>query len=114
MNLYKPLLFATCNLCSWNSPDKYTGVGCHFLLQGIFLTQELNLGLLHCRQILYQLSYQGSPQSAYRIIFVELSEWTAALSRVPHPSAGPEHTEHAGQQVLDGTQSASVIQPHVL
>ena len=33
------------------------------LLQWIFLTQELNQGLLHCRQILYQLSYQGSPGS---------------------------------------------------
>ena len=31
----------------WNSPGKSTGVG--FLLQGIFLTQGLNLGLLHCR-----------------------------------------------------------------
>ena len=30
------------------------------LLQGIFLTQELNLGPLHCRQILYRLSYEGS------------------------------------------------------
>ena len=35
-------------------------MGCHFLLQGIFLTQELNLGLLHCRQMIYQLSYEGS------------------------------------------------------
>ena len=35
------------------------GVGSLFLLQGIFLTQESNQGLLHCRQILYQLSYQG-------------------------------------------------------
>ena len=33
----------------------------HSLLQGIFLTQGLNLGLLHCRQILYCLSHQGSP-----------------------------------------------------
>ena len=32
------------------------------LLQGIFLTQELNWGLLHCRWIPYQLSYQGSPK----------------------------------------------------
>ena len=40
-------------LCPWNSPGKNTGVGCDFLLQGIFLTQESNLGLLHCRQILY-------------------------------------------------------------
>ena len=42
------------------SLGKNTGVGCQFLLQGIFLTQELNPGLLHCRQILYQLSYEGS------------------------------------------------------
>ena len=39
-------------------------VGCHVLLQGIFPTQELNPGLLHCRQILYQLSYEGSPYSS--------------------------------------------------
>jgi len=38
-----------------------TGVGSLSLLQGIFLTQELNWGLLHFRWILYQLSYQGSP-----------------------------------------------------
>ena len=38
-----------------------TGVGCHFLLQGIFLTQGSNPGLLHCRQIVYHLSHQGSP-----------------------------------------------------
>ena len=36
-----------------------TGVSCHFLLQGIFMTQGLNLSLLHCRQMLYQLSHQG-------------------------------------------------------
>ena len=41
----------------WNSPGKNTGVGCHALLQGIFLAQGLNLGLLHCRQILYHLSH---------------------------------------------------------
>ena len=34
-------------LCPWDSPGKNTGVGCHFLLQGIFLTQGLNLNLLH-------------------------------------------------------------------
>ena len=38
-----------------------TGVGSLSLLQGIFLTQELSQGLLHCRRILYQLNYQGSP-----------------------------------------------------
>ena len=43
-------------LCPWDSPGKNTGVGCHFLLQGIFPTQESNLGLPHCRQTLYRLS----------------------------------------------------------
>ena len=38
-------------------PGKNTGVGCPSLLQGIFLTQGLNLGLLHCRWILYHLSH---------------------------------------------------------
>ena len=38
-------------LCSWDFPGKNTGVGCHFLLQGIF--QGLNPQVLHCRQILY-------------------------------------------------------------
>ena len=41
---------------------KNTGVGGLSLLQGISPTQESNRGLLHCRQILYQLSYQGSPK----------------------------------------------------
>ena len=36
-------------------------MGYHFLLQWIFPIYGSNLGLLHCRQILYRLSYQGSP-----------------------------------------------------
>ena len=40
---------------------KNTGVGSLSLLLRIFLAQELNLGLLHCWRILYQLSYEGSP-----------------------------------------------------
>ena len=40
---------------------KNTGVGSLCLLQRIFLTQELNWDLLLCRQIVYQLSYQGNP-----------------------------------------------------
>ena len=45
----------------WDSPGKNAGVGCHVLVQGIFPIQESNPGLLHCRQILYHLSYKGSP-----------------------------------------------------
>ena len=60
-------LYLTRLLCPWNSPGKNTGVGCHSLLHGIFLTQESNPGLLHSRQILYHLSHQGSPISALLI-----------------------------------------------
>ena len=67
--------------CPWNSPGKNTGAVCHSFLQGIFLTQGLNPGLLHCRQFLfffpsfffflssfcrqfvYCLSHEGSPLS---------------------------------------------------
>ena len=47
-----------------DSPGKNTEVGCYFLLQGIFLTQGSNPGLLHCRQSLYRLSCQGSPYTS--------------------------------------------------
>ena len=43
--------------------SKNTGVGSLSLLQGIFPTQELNRGLLNCREILFELSYQGRPHS---------------------------------------------------
>ena len=45
----------------WNSLGQNTGVGSFSLLQGIFPTQWSNPDLLHCRQILYQLSHKGSP-----------------------------------------------------
>ena len=44
----------------WDFLGKSTGVGNLSLLQGIFLIQELNWGLLHCRLLLYQLSYEGT------------------------------------------------------
>ena len=57
-------LWPTRLFCPWDSPGKNTGMGCHSLLQGIFPTQGLNLGLLNYRQILYHLSHQGSPKQA--------------------------------------------------
>ena len=59
-SLRPPGLQPTRVLSPWDSPGKNTRVGCHFLLQGIFPTQGSNLGLLHCRQMLYPLSHQGS------------------------------------------------------
>ena len=54
-----PALRADSLLSEPPGKPRNTGVGSPALLQGIFPTQELNWGLLHCRQILYQLSYQG-------------------------------------------------------
>ena len=56
-----PTLQADSLLAEPQGKPKNTGVHSLSLLQWIFLTQELNQGLLHCRWILYQLSYQGSP-----------------------------------------------------
>ena len=47
-------------LSQWDSPGKNTGVGCHFLLQGIFSTQGLNPGLSHWQTDSSSLSHQGS------------------------------------------------------
>ena len=53
------ILFAT-PWNPWDSPGKTTGTGYHSLLQEIFPMQESNLGLLHCRWILYILNHQRS------------------------------------------------------
>ena len=53
-------------LCLWDSPGKSTGVGCHFLLQGISPMQGSNphlLCLLHCRRILYHWATGEDPKS---------------------------------------------------
>ena len=77
---YRPEL--TRPLCLWDSPGKNTGVGCHFLLQGIFLTRGSNPGLLHCRRILYQLRYQGSTR---------ILEWVViSFSTASSPTPGFE------------------------
>ena len=55
-----PTLQADALPCEPPRKPKNTGVGDLSLLQGIFPTQESNWGLLYCRQILYQLSYQGA------------------------------------------------------
>ena len=54
-------------LCPWNSSGKNIAMVSHFLLQGIFLIQGLNPGLLHCRQFLYQLNQKGSYQESLSI-----------------------------------------------
>ena len=60
-----------------DSAGKNTGVGSHALLQGIFPTQGVNPGLLHCWRILYHLSHQGSRRmsnSLFRYSTLEVTE----------------------------------------
>ena len=51
---------------------KNAGVGSLFLVQRIIPTQELNWGLLHCRQILYQMNYQGLHLKGRRLVSTSL------------------------------------------
>ena len=60
-NSLRPHRLPTRLLHPWDFPGKNTGVGCHFLLQEIFLTQGLKPGLSNCRHTLHNLSHQGSP-----------------------------------------------------
>ena len=59
-----------------------TGVGCHFFLQGMFPTQESNPGLLHCRQVLSQLSYKGSPLVIFVLCNTSLQKTTFAYFNI--------------------------------
>ena len=67
-----PWAVTTRLLCSWDSSGRNTGVGCHFLLQGIFPTQGLNSGLRHCVWIIYLLNHQGSCIPTYVSVFFQI------------------------------------------
>ena len=56
-----------CSLCPWNSPGQNTGVGCHSLLQGIFLTQRSNPCLPHCRADSLPSEPSGKPLAPIQI-----------------------------------------------
>ena len=58
-------------------------MGCHFPLRGIFPTQGSNLGLLHCRQILYCLSHQGSPREAPVSHKAKQSQYISSIGNHP-------------------------------
>ena len=59
---------------TWDSPGQNTGVGSRSLLQGIIPTQRSNPGLPDCKRILYQLSYQGSPELKWLCLFTWLED----------------------------------------
>jgi len=59
-------------LCPWGSPGKNTGVGRHFLLQGIFLTQGLNWSLFHEKADSLLFEPPGKPFLVYSLVFSRL------------------------------------------
>ena len=94
-----------------------TGVGCHSLLQGIFPTQGSNLGLLHCRQILYHLSHQGSPVIAenggrnhflYREIFATYCVFTLEIT-MPLLHFNEVNTFNESGKTFSSVQSLSCV-----
>ena len=64
VRLCGPMDWSPLGSSPWNFPGKSTRVGCHFPLQGIFLTQGSNLGLQHCRQMLLPSEPPGFPDGS--------------------------------------------------
>ena len=80
---YSPLSSSVHGICQARILE---WIAIHSLLQGIFLTERSNLGLLHCRQILYHLSHQGSPSPVAREVqahsTLKLTETTASFYKL--------------------------------
>ena len=79
-------------LCPWGFPGKNPGVGCHFLFQGIFLTQRLKPSLLHCSQILYHLSYQVR-------IAQRVANGHIAIQSYKHEHTRPHACQHVDENI---------------
>ena len=87
----------------WNSPGQNTGVGSHSLPQGIFPTQGLNPGLLHCRRILYQLNHKESPRTRKWVahLFSSGSFWPRNQTGVSCIAGGLYQLRYRGSPVAD-------------
>ena len=96
-------------LCPGNSLGKYTGVGSHSLLQGNFQTQRANLGILHCRQILYHLSRQESPLSVLILL-----EFISLFFNVAARKFQVTYAACVRCPVLDGTAGLTVYPPRLI
>ena len=86
-------------------------MGCHFLLQGSFLTQGSNLGLLHSRQTLYHLSHQGGSHLILYDIDWNPATDIQAMSRVWRD--GQKHPVHISRLLLTGTIEEKIYQRQI-
>ena len=90
----------------WNSPGQNTGVGSLSILHGIFPTQGLTPGLLHCKRILYQLSYQGRPKTAEDTV-------NCKTLQTHQPSLSPKVTQLGGEALGSHGSHLSTKQKHL-
>ena len=90
-------------LCPWVSPGNSTRMGCHALLQGIFLTQGWNPGLLHCRPLLYHWAIREA--LTYHMT-QHLQSWAFILEKwsYVHPKACTQNCFICHSQKLETTQ----------
>ena len=92
------------------------GVDCHFLLQGIFPTQESNPGLLHCRQMLYHLSHQGSPKGKLEVVKQEMARVDVdilGISKLKWTGMGEFNSDDCGQEYLRRNGVAIMVNKRV-
>ena len=86
-SLWHYILYPAGLLCSWDSPGKKTGVGCHFLLQGIFPTQGLNLWLL-CLLHWQVSSLPPAPPTFWAHSYSRHTSIHGLPTRGPRPTSG--------------------------
>ena len=90
-------------------------MGCHSLLRGIFPTQGLNPGLPHCRQILYHLSYQGSPYASLGLSKHQRRRFGWSLYRLwtaPSPPSSPKMSQREAPTFSPVCVSLSCLLTH--
>ena len=111
-------------LCPWDFLGKNTGVGCHFLLQGIFSIHGWNPCLLHWQADSLPLSHQGSPDgqsvtatSCLLLLSLQsITYWNLYLAETSVSSNGACQTSLHGfaeeSEVLDSDLTQCHLQPH--
>ena len=92
-------------------------MGCRSFLQALFLTQGSNVGLLHCRQTLYSLSYQGSPVHLLSRVQLYTTPRTVphqAVPTVPPPESNPYLIRYFEQAEGVASEFFSQFEPNPL
>ena len=69
-------------LCPWSSPGRNTGVGCHFLLHGIFPSQGSNTAILHCRLFNHWATREALAMQKNNYIFIPCPEDPRGASKM--------------------------------